>query len=295
MEEFDIYLVSNGSMNIYPNNSLSSFTNLLAQPLHLDGDWSVALAEITFPAIVKNVKRTKITRHWGVDWDNIKADTLIRPRHTTHYVQEGYYRSIESIVNTIGGVLGEDVRHEIDDQQRLQVVVPTNNLFVFDPPDLLRMCGYTTPKWGRLQIIVENQVAVSGFPERDLVRIRNIAKTDYPYSNDRAEFPFDISGNTHLIFVYINIIEYQPVGDSKAPLLRLIPLQRTMKNNELEDTKSLDYRSFDNLQFKKLLSTNVGAIQIELRNESGDLVPFISLGKTALTLRFRRNHLPSKY
>ena len=34
--------------------------------------------------------------------------------------------------------------------------------------------------------------------------------------------PADLCTGKHLIFIYTNIIEYQYVGDAKAPLLRVI-------------------------------------------------------------------------
>lgn len=46
---FTIDLVSNGSMEIFPENTLSAFQNQIDPPLDLDGDWEVALTEIYFP------------------------------------------------------------------------------------------------------------------------------------------------------------------------------------------------------------------------------------------------------
>ena len=37
-----------------------------------------------------------------------------------------------------------------------------------------------------------------------------------------GEFPADLCAGKHLIFIYTNIIEYQFVGDPKAPFLRVI-------------------------------------------------------------------------
>ena len=58
MNEFDIYLESTGSMEVYPGNRMAVFRNLLPEPLQLDGDWRVALAEIVFPSSIKNVTTT---------------------------------------------------------------------------------------------------------------------------------------------------------------------------------------------------------------------------------------------
>ena len=55
MDEFDIYLESTGSMQTYQNNKMACFRNVLSEPLQLDGDRRVALAEFTFPSSIKNV------------------------------------------------------------------------------------------------------------------------------------------------------------------------------------------------------------------------------------------------
>lgn len=48
-------LVSNASMNVYPENKLNSFQNHLPGAINLDGDWEIGLVEISFPSKVYNV------------------------------------------------------------------------------------------------------------------------------------------------------------------------------------------------------------------------------------------------
>ena len=43
-------------------------------------------------------------------------------------------------------------------------------------------------------------------------------------------FPYDLSARTSLIFVFTDTVQYQTVGDAKAPLLLLIDLTRRIKN-----------------------------------------------------------------
>ena len=57
---FTIDLVSNGSMDVYPNNSLSKFQNKIDPPLELEGDWELALNEIYFPLTFTPVLETTI-------------------------------------------------------------------------------------------------------------------------------------------------------------------------------------------------------------------------------------------
>ena len=101
------------------------------------------------------------------------------------------------------------------------------------------------------------------------------------------EFPADLCAGKHLIFIYTNNIEYQHVGDTKAPLLRVIDSKQHMKNGsvcELEPTPRIVYT---NLDFKKLLTNSIQSISIELRTETGQLVPFLGTGKVMLTLQFK--------
>ena len=59
--EFTLNLISNASMGTFPGNKLSSFTTLLPTPVTLSGDWQVALLEISWPAIVRDITEGQIT------------------------------------------------------------------------------------------------------------------------------------------------------------------------------------------------------------------------------------------
>ena len=46
---FTITLVSSASMNVFKDNTLANFKNLLSEEINLQGEWRVAVTEITFP------------------------------------------------------------------------------------------------------------------------------------------------------------------------------------------------------------------------------------------------------
>ena len=52
--DFNVTLPSNGSMNVFPDNKKSNFTILFNTPMVLDGNYEVALANITCTPIIKN-------------------------------------------------------------------------------------------------------------------------------------------------------------------------------------------------------------------------------------------------
>ena len=50
-DEFDVYLISKASMDVFSDNTMAAFTNRL----NLSGDWRVALIEISLPTAIQNV------------------------------------------------------------------------------------------------------------------------------------------------------------------------------------------------------------------------------------------------
>ena len=102
-----------------------------------------------------------------------------------------------------------------------------------------------------------------------------------------GELPADLLAGKHLIFVYANIIEYQYVGDAKAPLLRVIDSKQRLKDVSVCEVEPTHRIVFLNLDYKKLLTNTIQSISNELRTETGDLVPFWGSGKVLLTLQFK--------
>ena len=55
MESFTLELVSNASAKLFPDNTLSSFTTFLPEQLNLEGQWEVAISEMSHPSMYQNV------------------------------------------------------------------------------------------------------------------------------------------------------------------------------------------------------------------------------------------------
>jgi hypothetical protein len=60
-DEFYVTMLSNSSMNYYPENSLSSFTNKMNKYMQKDSNWKVGITEIYTNDYVPNV--------YGEHWD----------------------------------------------------------------------------------------------------------------------------------------------------------------------------------------------------------------------------------
>ena len=114
METHIIELVSNGSMHVYPDNTMASFINFLPEQITLDGTWEVALLEISYPALYHNVTDGRFRFKEGNDDKNL--DVLEIPT--------GLYSSIDDILVTMKQVAAEQVPPK---QLDMQWTVNTKN------------------------------------------------------------------------------------------------------------------------------------------------------------------------
>ena len=94
---------------------------------------------------------------------------------------------------------------------------------------------------------------------------------------------------THSLMIYTDIVEYNIVGDTKAPLLRCFPFISKLKSGDIITTgQYMNYQTFSNLQFRRLLKNSFHSIHIDLRDTFGEKIPFVLVGITRLVLMFRK-------
>ena len=86
MNSFTVELVSNASFDCYPNNTLSSFTNFLPEQINLEGEWEVAITELSYPSLYQNITDRKFFY-----LDATTSDTKPSDYHT---IDAGLYPSI---------------------------------------------------------------------------------------------------------------------------------------------------------------------------------------------------------
>jgi hypothetical protein len=91
--------------------------------------------------------------------------------------------------------------------------------------------------------------------------------------------PYDIEGGLHALYVYCDLLECVPVGDTMAPLLRIVEI-----NGPRDDMINVSY---DNPRYFPLQKKTFDSVEIDIRDDFGDPIPFES-GKLIVTLHFRR-------
>ena len=86
-----------------------------------------------------------------------------------------------------------------------------------------------------------------------------------------------------------DLIEYNIDGDTKAPLLRCCLFISQLNSGDIITTgQYMNYQTFSNLQLRPLLKNSFHSIHINLRDTSGEKIPFVSVGITCLVLMFRK-------
>ena len=71
----------------------------------------------------------------------------------------------------------------------------------------------------------------------------------------------------HSLMIYTDLVEYNIVGDTKAPLLRCFPFISKLKGGDIITTgQYMNYQPFSNLQLRPLLKNSFHSIHLDLRD-----------------------------
>ena len=261
MDSFTIEIVSNASGELFPNNTLSSFTNFLPEQLNLEGQCEVAISEISYPSMCQNITEGKFKFF----------DEKLSKSTSTYNLEPGLYNSITDIVEALNKLIQEKNNHNetcitVKVSRRTQKVV----IMLANDTSGLAFCNTD------LDHVFGNNV---GNEFRVLMKRRG------PHE---PEFAYDIV-RIHSLLIYSDLVEYNIVGDTKPPLLRCFPFISKLNGGDIITTgQYMNYQTFSNLQFRPLLKNFFHSIHIDLRDTSGEKIHFVSVGITRLVLMFRK-------
>ena len=275
MDNFIVELVSNASSSIYPDNTLASFTNFLPEQLYLDGDWEVALLEITYPALYNNITEGKFwyvpQRSTSKKSNNEETREALNESYESVTILPGMYLSLDEIFQSMNDALRLRNRQSVELKWKVDSIT--------------RHC----------EIELASDKSQLVFASQDLCSILGFSQSVWFSSKGphRSEFPIDVL-RFHSVMVYTDIVEFSIIGDTIAPILRCFPFNNKIQRDSISVTKYSNYVSFDNLQFRRLLKNSIHSIKVELRSPTGELIPFVAVGITRLTLLFRKTKASPK-
>lgn len=269
------YWMSNASMNMYPKNKPQEFKIHLAKPLQLKGEWEIGLNSIFYP----------------FSWHNIKSSAFEISFQRSDVVKSiissgfdaGQFQDIPSLLTKLNARINADI------QKYRQMLIdnesPTSNLFptptkekyiefVEDDKELTvpKKIVMKTYTGAHSIIMTPNQYSVFGTLGFDTSQTRI-------YIDRVAPFCPSLQMHQPALFVYSPIINEVDVGDVKAKLLSLVPIQGKM--NEVA------YVRFEKPIYNRITHNYLSDIEVSIRDDQGDPVEFL-LGKVMMVVHFRR-------
>ena len=284
-DEFTVHVISSASMEIFDQNTLASFRNFFNDDIHLLRDWRVALSEIIFPTKIEHITNGVLTSYSlsGLEdhqRNSSGANVISRPYNGERLAfMAGSFDTVPQLLATFKRTVGlpNFSFREVKSSGKFEIVPGKYE-------------GITFPSDEIPSIIVFKGVPDGlGTPigyKMDTIANKLMKKDDTEAFI--GDFPADLCAGKHLIYIYTNIIEYQYVGDAKAPLVRVIDSKQRLKNGSVCELEPKHRIVFSNLDYKKLLSNTIQSNSIELRTETGQLVPFSGTGKVILTLQVKK-------
>lgn len=253
---FYITLLSNASMQTYPENKQSNFTTILKNPLDLGEKYEVALVEISYlHSIINEVGTVVIYK------DNKAIFGFpISVKENTDFVK---------FIDLINQEIFESYL-KIDS---------TGSKNIKDYYDKLPFIeGHKDPGFFKISVPSKIKIKFSG----KISAILGVEALYDEYNSKNKVFP----ANDHMIHVidsfliYVDIVEDQIFGDSMSSIIKaVIP-----KGNNGERVSIL----YDNPHYVNLKKTSFNSIHISIRDSAGELIKFSNLlEKVILKLHFR--------
>ena len=274
-----ITLASDANLDLFPENRIGSFRTKLPHPIVTDRTkYKVGLHSITFPNKLPNITDgTFMMRadrgHWM--WANgyLDAGTGLPLDDTPIHIDSpceapaGFYKSPQDLVDCMNAQILEGpedvhgVRFAYDTHtEKVSIVIEPDALYdyeIFFCPELFIKLGF-------------------GLSESELVNIRIEQSVTMIYT---APHTTDLEVGHASVFIYCDAVEKNRlVGNQITDLLSVVPLVGAHNTN--------CYHAPPNVEYRSLRYDVLEEISIQLRGDSGRILPFLS-GKAILTLHIK--------
>lgn len=275
MSQFYLTLPSNSSAEYYPENTLTHFVTKLHNDIELSGEWEAALVDIMYPRNWYTI----IDQHLKIIY---KDGAKIYEINVS--IPSGYYRDVLELLETINAVLDAECRKpfikwstgSFEDAATNQRQ-PNAELKI---DESLRLKFKYNERNREVVLIVPAFIIVR--ISKQLSRILGIESTKKFYNSEKAfksSFMCDIEGGLHAMYVYCDVLECVPVGDTVAPLLRIVEIK-----GEKGETVHIQY---EKPRYIPLGKKHFDSIELDIRDDIGQNIPFDS-GKLIATIHFRK-------
>lgn len=245
MSDFYLTLPSNASMDEFPGNTLTHFYVKLERSIDLSR-YMVGLVEMQYPVSWHNLSEAYLIVTKNGVTDEERWSRTIRLR-------TGKYDGIKDLVKEMHGSL--------------------ENYHIGDAITLFQ--DQITKKF---TMILKDPLITMRFSE-SLVNVLGVEDVEFGQGIHSGSRQCDIDKGQTAFYVYSNIVQHQIVGDTMAPLLRVVPIRGKEKDT---------YRTeeFQHVMYVPTINSRTDIFEIDIRRDDGEPVSF-QTGKVVITLHFK--------
>lgn len=302
MSDFYLTLPSDSSMDLYPDNTLSTFRTHLNPAVSLKHDeWEVGVASLSFPKEWYNLLNTKnVIRLKFQGWTANSMQTSDSCVVETHLPTDNYI-SVAHLLNVLNASL-----HELWNSKKVRD-------FIYSPPQAVddsyntrvklakaaeSKGPYTSfkqdPQSKKVSLVIEHLAAYSlmRMLPRITLEIEGVLVTVLGWDGEIQEFYLDqlarkkmnttidapnqaqLQMAMDVFYLYSDIVEPQRVGNIVAPLLDVFPSRK-------------GYHRPSRIHYVPLKYARMTTVDMYIRTGMGNPVPFVH-GKVVVKLHFRK-------
>lgn len=257
MDQFYVRLPSNSSKDYYPKNKTSSYTTKLPDEIQLSGSWEVGLKEIQYPISWINVEQ-----HLGIFSVNTLKVANIRDTSKRLFqlqLPAGYYSSATKLAEKFTETCHASFHPFSDLGASIQLSY-----------DIVT---------GKFTITILRGLELTF--NKEFARMLGFAKKKITFSQMSSNV-CDIQRGIYSLYIYCDVCKENIVGDSKVPLLEIVPIRGEHGDNISE---RYNFPTYIPLQ-----RNNFSDVKIDIMDDTGKKIPFQS-GKAIITLHFRKRGL----
>nr|DAC81411.1 TPA_asm: penton-2 [Rhodactis coral adintovirus] len=289
---FYIVLTSDASRDQYPENKAADFKMQLPNQLHLSEDWELAMTHIIYPYTWKNVQDRQLSytlhcKNGNIPWSlsiHLPSGIYRTVNDVIHGMLTGLHNALKEIYRksdgTVTSLRGNDCFYIHEKAREYFELNLPSGWSVTLPKNLARSLGYlnynnTLP--ALYQIKTPPLIELN-----DDHSVTLLATTTIMSRKDDLVWGMLSPHAFQTMYVYSDLVESQVVGDAQANVLRILVPRGQPGDLVAEEIKLPSYH--------RLRTSVFSSVAINIRGDTGDLIPFAS-GNVRVTLHFRRRGL----
>jgi hypothetical protein len=279
-------------MDFYPKNTLQNYKTRVCITEEFAGKWEVGLVNITYPRMWYNVnKEDAVCYVQFMNWDTKTATIPI-----------GRYTSMEQLIEALNKALNSTLpatSHQIfqlsydrltrkvtydminnPNRTTIKLVLPESPGNEVSSDDIINTMSTSVVGSSFSPAVA----SILGFED---TKDRKTWSAEFHMQNVGAftgKHVADLNRGIHSLYVYCDIMEPCPVGDTRVPLLRIVPLKETSDNS----TSTMQCtQTFSHVHYHILRHRYITEVEIDIKDSMGRPVPF-ERGELMVTLHLRR-------